>query len=340
MKTKTLEILKCPKTKGKLRIADIQDQNGNEILEGSLVNEQGDIYPISKGIPDLVTSEDLTKDAIFARQYYKGIATTYDLNVDITFRLYNEDELTVRNSMIDLLELKPDNRVLEVSAGTGKDSELILKRLSKDGALFCVDLSPDMLFYAKSKIENEGIFTELISASACNLPFDDNSFDALYCFAGIGHFPSIAMGLSEMARIVRPGGKVVFCEKNVPLWLRETTYGKILINNNPMFAYEAPLQYIPVAARNVGIRWMIGNVHYVVDYTVGIGEPKGNFDLELPGERGGTFNTRNFGQLEGVTTETKVLAQQAREKLGISMHEWLDKLVKEEAQKILNRKEI
>ncbi len=149
MKTKTLEILKCPKTKGKLRIADIKDQNGNEILEGSLVNEQGDIYPISKGIPDLVTAEDLTKDANFARQYYKGIASTYDLNVDITFRLYNEDELTVRNSMIDMLELKPDNRVLEVSAGTGKDSELILKRLSKDGALFCVDLSPDMIFHAK-----------------------------------------------------------------------------------------------------------------------------------------------------------------------------------------------
>lgn len=327
MKTKTLEILKCPKTKGKLRIADIKDQNGNEILEGSLVNEQGDIYPISKGIPDLVTSEDLTKDAIFARQYYKGIASTYDLNVDITFRLYNEDELTVRNSMIDLLQLKPDNRVLEVSAGTGKDSELILKQLSKDGALFCVDLSPDMLFHAKSKIENDRIFTELISASACNLPFDDNSFDALYCFAGIGHFPSIEMGLSEMARVVRPGGKVVFCEKNVPLWLRETTYGKILINNNPMFAYEAPLQYIPVAARNVGIRWMIGNVHYVVDYTVGEGEPKGNFDLELPGERGGTFNTRYFGKLEGVTPATKLKAMETAKKSGKSLHKWLEDLI-------------
>ena len=335
MKAKAIEYIRCPKNYGALEIVEITQREGEEIIAGKLSNNKGDVYEIENGIPDLITQEDLQGDALFARNYYKSIAATYDKNVDITFQLYHEDELTSRNFMIDLLNLKPDNKVLEISAGTGKDSELILKRLSGKGELICLDISPAMLFYAKQKLNKFENYTEAISGSACNLPFHDHSFDALYCFAGVGHFPSIEKGLKEMARVVKPGGKVVFCEKNVPLWLRNTTYGKILINNNPMFAYDAPLQYIPVEARNVGIRWIIGNVHYVVDYTVGEGEPKGNFDLELPGERGGTFNTRYFGKLEGVTNETKELALKAAKKSDKSLHKWLDDLIKAEAKKEL-----
>ncbi|MBS1490474.1 MAG: class I SAM-dependent methyltransferase [Bacteroidetes bacterium] len=336
MKKTSLSKLRCPKTKSKLAIKSIAIEIGDEIVEGVIENEKGFEYIIKDGIVDFITEEDLKGDAGFARNYYKGIAHTYDQNVDITFSLYFEDELKVRNYMIDLLGLKPNYKILEISAGTGKDSEIILKRLKSDGELFCLDISPDMLKFNKQKLDKFSKNSEVVCGTACDLPFDDNTFDALYCFAGVGHFPSIKKGLSEMARVVKKGGKVVFCEKNVPEWLRETTYGKILINNNSMFAYDAPLKYIPVEARNVGIRWIIGNVHYVVDYEVGDGEPKGNFDIPLPGERGGTFNTRYFGKLEGVSDETKKLAKDAQSKLGISMYEWLDNLIKHEAIKILN----
>lgn len=336
MKLTSLSTLRCPKTQSNLFIKSIEKEQNGEVLEGVLVNDAGYEYKIVNGLPDFVTPEDLVGDAAFARSYYKGIAGTYDQNVDITFTLYNENESEVRNYMIDLLELKPDFKVLEVSAGTGKDSELILKRLGSEGQLFCLDISPDMLLNAKKRLINYPAYTEIVCGTACDLPFDDNSFDALYCFAGVGHFPDLPKGLKEMARVVKPGGKVVFCEKNVPQWLRESEYGKICINNNPMFEYDAPLKYIPVEARNVGIRWIIGNVHYVVDYTVGVGEPKGNFDLILPGERGGSFNTRYYGKLEGVTKEAKELAIKARKKLGIPMHEWLDKIIKSNAEQILN----
>lgn len=339
MKINSLSCLKCPKTKSKLFLREISRQSDQEILDGVLCNDIGTEYFIKDGILDLVTDEDLIGDAQFARNYYKEIANTYDDNVDITFKLYNEEELYVRNYMIDLLNLKPNHKVLEVSSGTGKDSELILKRLTEHGELFCIDISPDMLKFAKQKLSKFDNFTETISASACDLPFEDNTFDALYCFAGIGHFPSIAKALFEMARVVKPGGKVVFCEKNVPEWLRETTYGKILINNNSMFAYEVPLKHIPVVARNVGIRWILGNVHYVVDYTVGVGYPEGNFDIELPGARGGTFNTRYYGKLEGVTTETKELAIKAQKYLGYSMHKWLDSLVRQAALDVIANNE-
>jgi ubiquinone/menaquinone biosynthesis C-methylase UbiE/uncharacterized protein YbaR (Trm112 family) len=335
MKIDALKKLRSPGSKSELSVKSIEKEEAGEIQEGVLVNKEGTEYRITNGIPDFVTSGDLIGDAAFARNYYKGIANTYDQNVDVTFKLYHEDENEVRNYMIDLLELKPNYKVLEVSAGTGKDSELILKRLNRDGELYCLDISPDMLLFAKQKLMSSSIRTDAICASACDLPFENNSFDALYCFAGVGHFPSIEKGLAEMARVVKKGGKVVFCEKNVPEWLRSTTYGKILINNNPMFAYDAPLKYIPVEARKVGIRWIIGNVHYVVDYEVGEGEPKGNFDIKLQGDRGGSFNTRYFGKLEGVSPETKELALKARKKLGISMYEWIDNLIKIEAEKVL-----
>lgn len=339
MKINSISKLRCPKTRSKLKVVEGFKQNKGDITEGILKNKKGFEYKITNGIPDFTTENDLVGNAAFARDYYAEIATTYDENVDITFKLYNEDESLIRNKMIDLLELKPENKVLEISAGTGKDSEIIANRLNEKGELFCIDISPEMLKYAKDKLKDIAIPVELICGTAVSLPFETNCFDSLFCFAGVGHFLDIKAALAEMARVVKPGGKVVFAEKNVPLWLRDTLYGRILINNNPMFANETPLKYIPVEARDLGIRWINGNVHYVIDYTVGDGDPKGNFDLELPGERGGTFNTRYYGKLEGVTAETKKKAIEAQKLTGKSMHKWMDEIIRKEAEKILNKEE-
>ncbi len=335
MKKETLDYLVCPKTGSKLELKDEKINENGEIIEGILVNKNNNKYLIVDTFPDMVYEEEFIGDAKFARNYYTQISNTYDENLHVTFELYNDEELATREFMINLLNLKHNDKVLEVSAGTGKDSELIIKKLSKEGSLTLLDITPSMLKRAKENLRDSSVPLEFIVGTACALPFPDNTFNALYCFAGVGHFPDIKKGLKEMARVVKTGGKVVFCEKNVPPWLKNTQYGKILINNNPMFAYDIPIKHIPVEARNLGVHWILGNVHYVVDYTVGEGEPVGNFDLELPGERGGTFNTRYFGKLEGVTSETKNLAIKARNKLGIPMHKWLDDIVKREAQKIM-----
>lgn len=333
MREKSLEVYQCPVSGKPLHLVG-SVKKGNEVINGVLVTEDKR-YSIENGMPVFAAPEQLSGTAHFARNYYASIADSYDENVHVTFDLYNESELDVRLSMINLLNLNKHSKVLEISAGTGKDSELIVKNLDETGELWLLDISPDMLVQAKEKIAKYPAMTEAAIGDACHLPYADNYFDALYCFAGIGHFIDQKSALKEMARVVRPGGRVVFCEKNVPPWLRDTEYGKILINNNPMFADPDPLALIPVEARNVGIRWILGNVHYVVDYTVGEGEPIGNFDLELPGYRGGSFNTRYFGKLEGVTKETKELYEKAAKKSGMSLHKWLDSTIKERALKDL-----
>ncbi len=68
---------------------------------------------------------------------------------------------------------------------------------------------------------------------------------------------------------------------------------------------------------------------------MGEGEPPVNLDLPHKGRRGGTLRTRYFGQLERVTLEAKQAAIEAARKKGVSLHQWLDSLVKERAKKDL-----
>jgi len=138
-----------------------------------------------------------------------------------------------------------------------------------------------------------------------------------------------------MVRVTKVGGKVVVGDESIPPWLRETDFAKILITTNPQFQAKLPLEEMPIEAREVCLKWVIGGIFYLIDFRVGEGEPDANFDFEIPGARGGTYRTRYEGQLEGVTKEAKELAYKAREKKGISMHKWLDDVVKEGAKKDL-----
>ena len=86
-----------------------------------------------------------------------------------------------------------------------------------------------------------------------------------------------------------------------------------------------PWEDIPIHARNVKIEWVLGGIYYLISFTVGKDEPSVNMDLEIPGKRGGTLKTRYFGQLEGVSSTTKIDVEHAAAKENMSIHEWLEK---------------
>ena len=131
-----------------------------------------------------------------------------------------------------------------------------------------------------------------------------------------------------MVRVTKVGGKIVVGDESMPPWLRETYFCKVLSKTNPQFLAEIPLKDIPVEARKVNVQWVIGGVFYLIDFEVGDGEPKGDFDYEIEGVRGGTLRTRLEGELEGVKKETKELAYRAAKAKGLSLHAWLDMLGK------------
>jgi hypothetical protein len=113
--------------------------------------------------------------------------------------------------------------------------------------------------------------------------------------------------------------------------LRDTDFAKILTFTNPQFDAPLPLKHLPVEARAVNLRWIIGGTFYLIDFTVGVGMPAADLNFRIPGPRGGTHTTRYHGQLEGVTPETKALAHEARNLRNMSMHDWLDDVVRDAA---------
>jgi SAM-dependent methyltransferase len=174
-------------------------------------------------------------------------------------------------------------------------------------------------------------------SNATHLPFADNTFDRVFHFGGFNEFSEHERGAAEFARVVKPGGLVVFGDEAVGPWLKDKEFGRIVIANNPLFAHDAPLAVLPECAREVSVRWIMANCFYVVSFVKGDGPPPLNMDLPHKGWRGGTLRSRYYGVMEGVTPETKALAREAAGREGISVHQWLDRRVKEAAQAALRK---
>lgn len=339
MKRENLSMYRCPLTGDKLEISSITESDDSNIIEGVLYSKViNKTYLIKNRIPDFtIYNEKENKKNKYALSLFKDKAKEYDKYQHLSFETFYEDESDVRNSIIDKLNLNTDFNVLEVNAGTGRDSILIAKRLSKNGLLHVQDISRDMLDICKKKLQNTEVSIEIHQGDACKLPYADNTFDAVYSFGGVGMntYSNNKEAIAELVRVTKIKGRIVFGGLSLAPWLKDTFFGKVLINHNAHYANEISFSDLPLEVRNLNINWILGGAGFVIDFSVGEGEPSANFKYNIPGARGGTHLTRYLGKLEGVTPETKELALKAREKLGISMHQWLEDIVKKEAENIL-----
>ena len=163
------------------------------------------------------------------------------------------------------------------------------------------------------------------------LPFPDKFFDAVFHFGGFNNFSEPKKTLAEMTRVVKQGGRIVFGDESLPPWLEGTEFGEMIVTNNPLFKHKLPLEHLPINAREVTLRWLLGGCFYLIDFKVGDGPPPVDIDLPHKGWRGGTIRTRYYGRLEGVTPEAHEMAIECAREQGVSLHEWLDSLVREAA---------
>ena len=163
-------------------------------------------------------------------------------------------------------------------------------------------------------------------------PFPDGFFDAVFHFGGFNNFSEPKKTLAEMTRIVKKNGCVVFGDEALPPCLDGTEFGEMMVTNNPLFKNKVPLECLPEGARNVTLRWILGGCFYLINFKVGVGPPPMDMDLPHKGWRGGTMRTRYYGRLEGVTPEARKMAIEAAKARGVSVHEWLDTLVRKAAK--------
>lgn len=343
MKKSSLQFYRCPADKSGLNLQ--ASSSSDTITDGELVSVSGQRYPIVRGVPYLLNSETLSLIERETKNEYDRVAEgIYDVAVDWQFSAFREDEDRVRESMVDHLEIRPNDRVLEVGCGTGRDSFRLARRLGQEGALFMQDISPGMVHACEAHMERYqrelgfSCALEYSVSSAIHLPFPDEYFDSVFHFGGFNQFGDLPGGAAELARVTRKGGRVLIGDEAVAPWLKGTEFERIVTTNNALFDMDVPLASLPVCAREVTVKWIIGNCFYVIAFVKGDDSPP-SLDLDLPhkGVRGGTMRTRYFGRLEGVSLEAKALARKAAIASGTSEHEWLDSLVKNAAHDILKK---
>jgi len=120
------------------------------------------------------------------------------------------------NEIIRLLELKDADIVLDVASGTGEPGLSIAKKLS-GGKVVLSDLSENMIKVAEENAARRGIENiETAVCDICELPFPDNTFDAISCRFGFMFFPDMLLAAKEMMRVLKPGGRVATAVWNVP----------------------------------------------------------------------------------------------------------------------------
>jgi SAM-dependent methyltransferase len=204
-------------------------------------------------------------------------------------------------------------------------------RLGDQGRLYLQELSPRLLKKAVEKLHAKGIGAEISVANGSYLPFADSTFDAAHHFGGINTFADIPRCLAELARVVKPGGKVVIGDEGLGPWLRNTKMGRIMTNSNPLLKCEPPTHALPPTAGDVRLEYIMMGAFYIIEFTVAESPPVPDYHMKIPSARGGSHWTRFHGNLEGVSDEAKKLADEARRKSGKSMHDWLDEVVRQAA---------
>jgi ubiquinone/menaquinone biosynthesis C-methylase UbiE len=122
----------------------------------------------------------------------------------------------IGNEIIRLIQPAPDEFILDVAAGTGEPG-LSIAAMEPNCKVMITDLSEDMLKVARQNASNKGILNiDTLACDVCELPFEDNSFDAISCRFGFMFFPDMQLAAKEMYRVLKPGGRLAASVWNVP----------------------------------------------------------------------------------------------------------------------------
>lgn len=144
---------------------------------------------------------------------FDTISKEYDgLNRVISFGI----DVKWRKKVIDLVKATNPKTVLDIATGTG---DLAIQLTETNATkIIGLDISEGMLEVGRQKIAklNLSDAIEMILGDSENLPFEDNTFDAITVAFGVRNFENLEKGLSEILRVLKPNGIFVILETSIP----------------------------------------------------------------------------------------------------------------------------
>jgi ubiquinone/menaquinone biosynthesis C-methylase UbiE len=118
-----------------------------------------------------------------------------------------------RERLREILEPSPGERVLEIGPGTGYYTLDLAEWVGADGAVDIFDLQQEMLDHTIRRARERGLWNvNPTQGDAQELPYDDDSFDAAVLVTVLGEIPDQGAALREIARVLRPGGRLIVGE--------------------------------------------------------------------------------------------------------------------------------
>ena len=185
------------------------------------------------------------------RKLFDNIAPDYDklnhilsLNIDKGWR---------KKAVRKLVDTDEPLKVLDVACGTGDFTIEIAQKVGKGSEVIGVDISEGMMAVGREKIKKAGVSAELFVADCEDLPYADNTFDRISVGFGVRNFEHLELGLSQMCRVLTPGGKLVILELSVPSnafirWCYKLYFLKILPAIGGMISGDrGAYEYLPAS---------------------------------------------------------------------------------------------
>ncbi len=147
------------------------------------------------------------------RTMFADIADDYDrINGILSFGVHN----AWRKKTVLESGAKPGDRVLDCATGTGDLALEFKKTVGHEGYVLGTDFCKEMIEHAPGKADKQQMVVDFEVADAMDLPYEDNSFTIASIAFGIRNVDDPLVCLKEMARVVKPGGRVVVLEFGQP----------------------------------------------------------------------------------------------------------------------------
>lgn len=160
-------------------------------------------------------SADNRKTSGYYRDEFGRLARFYDGGLRLAFRLVG-GEAAFRREVMEAAGITAGQRVLDVNCGTGTQALLMAGRVGTDGSVAGIDLSPEMIAVARRKEQPGNV--EFAVGNAEMMPFSGDSFDRATMTLAYHEMNRNGRtnALSEIARVLRPGGLLVIADLKAP----------------------------------------------------------------------------------------------------------------------------